>query len=313
MKNTIRRFCLIAVALVVCSTTGMTLSLRYLKRQGASTPYLGVPQQRKRIDKIISDLKGATFDDSVARLVDNESYYYPGYDSERFNDQENLEQMLSNRNCVKIFQELERMGADEREVRCKEMFHRVFKMHADTKRAVLRRLEEPREPQTKLAPLATHFAVGAAMFATANYGSTKLLCSEFSSVDGLREELERRMAGNRRVFSDLHVRALRMGLAPDNRFQFNVLYMHAARLGGRPLEIAKEAAAGLEKREIPIVSWDAHTTWFDIPRRMELIPMDTSKGVTTYTFYGWPLGKLYHDEEAQRGFVQKLRKAFSTD
>src|SRR5437870_7560580 len=120
MNSSGRRYCLIALTLAVFSTTGLALTLRYLKRQAASTPYLGVPEQRIRIDKIISNLKGATFDDAVARLADNESYYYPGYDSQKFNDQTNLEQMLSNRNCVKIFQALEGMGPEERESRCKQ-------------------------------------------------------------------------------------------------------------------------------------------------------------------------------------------------
>jgi hypothetical protein len=147
------------------------------------------------------------------------------------------------------------------------------------------------------------------MFAMAKYGTTSALRSEFSRLDSFQDEIERRLARPRVSYSDSLVLAVRRYCVPDNRFQLNALCVHVAKASDSRLsESVKHVCADLPKSELPIVRWDAHTTWFDIPHRWEGIPMDTSNGVTTYKFYGWP-SRIYLDSGAQRLLIQKVRKS----
>ena len=72
-----------------------------------------------------------------------------------------------------------------------------------------------------------------------------------------------------------------------------------------------EICSKLKALEIPIVNWRAHTTWFDVPHRMEGVPIDISHGVTKYVLYDWP-SEIYTDpNHAQQQFVEELRRSLS--
>src|SRR5204862_5687434 len=130
----------------------------------------------------------------------------------------------------------------------------AFKKHAEAMRAGLRRAENSSAPENKQSLRATQLGLCAVMLATAKYGTTSALRSQFMTLDDFRDEIERRLVQHRMSYSDSLVLVARQFCVPDNRFQFNVLCLHAAQVGdARRVEKMQQLCAILPKSEVPIV------------------------------------------------------------
>ena len=92
-----------------------------------------VPAQRQRIDALVATLKRETWDQSVENLVTNQNQYYDlaaGAMAAMFAEPE-LEEMLSVRRAIKVLNMLEAQPMKQRLEGCRQLFDRVFRVHAD--------------------------------------------------------------------------------------------------------------------------------------------------------------------------------------
>jgi hypothetical protein len=173
--------------------------------------------------------------------------------------------------------------------------------------AGLRRFEDSSAPENTQSLKSTQLALCAVMMGAAERASTPVVLHQFSMLKGFRTEVDNRLEKNKDRFPPglPVVTVARRLCIPDNRFQLNVLLLHAERIGGDVATKARQICSQLDKSQVRVVDWRAHTTAFDVPHRMEGIPIDVSKGVVTYELYGWPHNILI-DESAQRGLVEEL-------
>ncbi len=272
-------------------------------------PYLGVPAQRRRIDAIIAELQSETLDQSIRGLLEYRQYTYPNYHSPKKAAQVDLEVMFSNRRSVKVLQQLQALPPGARETRCREIFDTFLHVHNKTLEKIMNRIEDPGVPKSEYTMRETVTSLCLAMFATAVCASTDAVAEQFVRLDEVQEMVARRLAEKGDAYMEIQKRIMRERCTPDRRCQWNVLRQAAARVSGkgeRTLAKIDEMCQGFSKNEIPVVAWDAHTTWFDVPRRMERIPIDTSKGVTSYVVLDWPRN-IYLDSDQQRELVQRIR------
>jgi hypothetical protein len=297
------------VALLVALAVGITAILwNRSSREPGARPYLGVPEQRQRIDRIIAELGSETFDESVGLLAEPSSYYSPGFQSQKKADQTNIEEALSNRRCVKILNELEMLSESDREARCRQAFDLVFRTHCNAMRAGLRHAEDPSSPKNTQSLRASQLGLCTAMLATARHASTEALKIQFAALDNFEDEIDQRLTKEAKSFSPNVVLVARGYCTPDNRAQLNVLCVHGDALRDDRLSKAvKETCRDFPGSDLPIVNWNAHTTWFDAPRRLEGVPLDTSKGITLYRLYEWPEA-MYLERESQRQTIKRIRK-----
>jgi hypothetical protein len=236
-------------------------------------------------------LRKETFDQSLDRLLDDQPYFYPSYFSARLVDQLDLEVMLSCRPCIKIFYEIKSLPPAQRDAKCAAVFDFIFPIHAKMIRESLRGLDEPDAFPLKYSLKATRLGVGAAMFATAEYGTTETLLRQFKNLKDLTKEADAKIAarGDQPVAGP-PIFWYKGNDAPDHRMQFNILALRMERAGSDAAKaVWKKKFSHLPmKGPLPIVHWDAHTTTFDVPHRMEGIPLDESKGLVHYTFRDFP-------------------------
>jgi hypothetical protein len=215
-----------------------------------------------------------------------------GPSSEVLGAESQLEAMLSARRAIKALNTLEALPMNKRVEKCRELFDRVFRVYADTLegRLGLGKLETPDRPRYVAIQ-----SLCLAMFATAETGGRDILAREFLALDELRKRLENLIADNKAACSEAARKAgcpdLEMcksdmleACAPDRRFRVNVLRLAVARDPHAPDNLLTQIDAycrgtGMTATELRIVPWNARTTCF------EGSPLDTSKGVTKYSFY----------------------------
>ncbi len=138
-------------------------------------------------------------------------------------------------------------------------------------------------------------ALSAALFIAADSTNLDILEEQFEQLDQWRVEIEPLAKLPDRHMTNIVVTALDDSvITPDYRLQVNVLRLAALQSGNAEmLKQVDEACAEIQMttNTIPIVAWNAETTVFEL---LPDSPLDTSKGVTTYTFYDWSY-KMTHD------------------
>jgi hypothetical protein len=262
-------------------------------RSQAAEPYLGVPQQREKIDRIIAELSQESLEESIAVHVKNDDlYFYPNLTHNITGAQNHLEWIFSNRRAVKILLELKQLGAVECDRRFGEMFERYLAVHTATLRAVMTHMEDPSAPKNQQSMISTQLAIVTAMFGTAAYGRNETLKGQFRALESLRRECEERIARNKLPRGGPEL--IRIYTMPDRRFRLNLLVLDASkRHDDAVLARFRTMLAALTQYDLLVVPWAAHTTAFDIPHRMEFIPVDESKGSMTFRLYGWKIDDLH--------------------
>jgi hypothetical protein len=146
-----------------------------------------------------------------------------------------------------------------------------------------------------------------AMLAIAETGRRDILAEQFTQLDEFRK---RSIIQIEKVVTNEFHRKLRIEFCvPDARFQLNVLRLAALRdpKSGDALEKVDAYCRSLNMttNQIPIVAWNARTTWFET--RVGSRP-DASKGVTMYSLYDWDGSFLNPNRsDEKRAIVQKVR------
>jgi hypothetical protein len=284
------------VGMVVATCVTITSLITFVPTVSQSEeqgPYLGVPQQREKIDRIIADLSQESLEESIAIHVKNDDlYFYPNLTHNITGAQKHIEWIFSNRRAVKILFELKQLGAVECDRRFGEMFEQYLAVHTATLRAVIAHLEDPSAPKNHPSMISTQLAVATAMLGTAAYGRNETLKGQFRALESLRRECEERIARNKLPRGGPEL--IRIYTMPDRRFRLNLLVLDASkRHDDAVLAKFRTMLAALTQHDLLVVPWDAHTTAFDIPHRMEFIPVDESKGSMTFRFYGWKIDDLH--------------------
>lgn len=262
------------------------------------------PVLRARINERIATLKKESLDQSFEQLInDDQQYFWPDYHVDVLGAQLDLERMLSTRRSPKVLQSLAKLTPIEREAKCKQLFATAFQAHTNAEYAVLQRRKDPSSPAPKVHIEATRLALCAAMFATADFGQRDILSDQFAQLDRFRVGFSPLLGTS---FMDNVVRDWAL---PDNRFQVNVLRLLAERDpsdGGKLLrQVVEECAkANMKEKSIPVVGWDAQTTWFE---KRFVGSMDTKKGVKTYVTVDWAIADLNHNKGGQEKALQKVR------
>lgn len=240
-------------------------------------------------EKLLATLKNESLDVSIRGLLDDSDrvqYYFPFIPHSGVDVQDEIEELLANRRLLKVAQQIKSLSKSEGQAKCERLFISAFQQQTNACRIIINWSLNPSAPAHHQYLLCSQMSLAAAMFIAAETTNLDLLNKQFERLDKWRIEIEpsarlqnRRMTNYPALFSS--------EITPDYRLQVNVLRLAALRLGNaETLEKVDEAcqAIHMTTNTLPIVSWDAKTTVF------ELLPdsrLDTNKGVTTYTFYDW--------------------------
>jgi hypothetical protein len=150
-----------------------------------------------------------------------------------------------------------------------------------------------------------------ALFATAEIGQREIFADQFEQLDVFRRSVEDR--------DSTHLSRICL---PDNLSLINLLRLAASCYPGKSDELliqidAECRSLNLSGEILPLVPWNAQTTWFERsvmfpPGSAVGVPVfDTSRGVTNYFFYldlGRSQGMAWATETAQEDLLQRIRK-----
>lgn len=270
-----------------------------------------VVHQRPGTEKALAALKQEDLSQSIQVIITGgiEQYLIPGSRSSAYGRPPDLDRMLSNRRVIKVMQDIQALPEDERGQECNRLFSKALLAHTNACRTVIMHEQNPSSPANRQSMLSSKMGLSAALFITAELGRLDLLGKQLKTLDEWNKEIEPLAytpspnPGHGTLLDDAYI-------APDYELQVNVMRLGVLRAGNTELlkQVDVELASiGMRTNTLQIVPWNAETTAFEVFPN----PLDTSKGVTTYTFYYWTGAYITRgsreDREIQKSFVDRLR------
>jgi hypothetical protein len=309
--------------------------LLFSERSPRAQVFNEVPEQRARIDGLITTLEKETWEESIQSLLTDGNQFYangPIFKSTASDSQTQLEQMLSARRAIKVLNSLQGLPMDARVQRCRELFDRVLREQEDVWDEAMLKKERPDAviPSLSAPRLNARHALCLAMFATAETGRRDVLGEQFGRLDEFQTKLRNRMKQHETLYDDYQLRTYGEICVPDRRFQLNVIRLVAGRDLGGPkdlpsqfsvvrLAVPVDSAADLPARidtycraadmismPVSIVPWNARRTAFERLVQLGGGP-DTSNGVTNYVFYHWSHDRRLGSAATQEDVVRVAR------
>lgn len=310
MKLTLKTIiAILLVALIVVLVS--FLVIRHNKNHG-----LKIVDPRIRIQELVTNLKKESFKESIDNSIGSESQYlYPGYNPVSPRILADVFYALSSRRSIKLIQKIESLPKLEAEANCGLFFSTVFQAHSNAFQAILKRDADTNAPPSKHSVNCTKWALGTAMFATANIGRLDILSAQMDEMDQFQRTMEP-VIQQRMAINPNGVAFILEFANPDNEFLVNILYLAAVRSGNADILMqASEAcrSAQMDKFELPIMPWDANKTWFE--NKMKNWPGVTfagkdisisSKAAKNYTMFDWRIEGAVNTR-LQKELILKLK------
>ncbi|MDR2172346.1 MAG: hypothetical protein LBP59_19550 [Planctomycetaceae bacterium] len=280
--------------------------------------YLGVPEQRQRIDGFIKQLTTELLEDSIRQLLygGTDQFYYPGTlesSSLKFYE-DNFEEMLSNRRSIKILDEIRVMPPQKREEFCKSLFERALAIHKKVFDDVFVSLTEGSDDTVSLQ--STRNLLCVSLFASAEFTALKTFNEEVVILRKFYEDVVAALkicvsnSQLEQVIADNYTQGGSGSLMPDNRFLVNVMVIALKKVYNEndiSLMLSK-IMPEYRTKDILIVPCNADTTAFDIPVYMEGVLVDLSKGSRTLRLLEWPNAWAILQYYRERNVITQLEK-----
>jgi beta-lactamase regulating signal transducer with metallopeptidase domain len=271
----------------------------------------GVPKERLRINAQIKAIAKETHEETVENILTNGGQFDSRQGGDNMFGEYDLEEVLSSRRAVKFLAELRAMPPGERLRQSTNLFVRVLREFEDGMHAVIETREHNLPLPTKYVNHRSMPPMCLALFAIAETGRRDVLAEQFDRLDAFQKRFE--VLAEKAYENEYARKHWIERCVTTPRFQLNVLRLVVLRDPKARDALNKIDAycrsLNMTTNEIPIVAWNARTTYFE---NMGTGP-DVSKGVTTYVFYNWDKSYLYSSRfNEKREIVRKVRElAFS--
>jgi hypothetical protein len=266
-----------------------------------------VPEQRLQINARIKAIAKETHEETIENILTNGNQFFgEGYGYNTSFGEYELERVIGARRAAKFLAELQAMPPGEGLHQSTNLFVRVLREYEDGLHAVIQAREHNLTP-TKYVNYSARPPMCLALFAIAETGRRDVLAEQFDRLDEFQKRFE---VLAEKAYTNEYERKRRIQLCvPEPRFQLNVLRLVVLRDSNARDALNKIDAycrsLNMTTNEIPIVAWNARTTFFEY--RVGSKP-DVSKGVTTYVFYNWDTSYLLPSRfNEKRDIVRQVR------
>ena len=215
------------------------------------------PHHLKRIKLLVEKLKKETLADSLNLLtIDLNAFGNPGFKRSAGDKLDVIFlKMLSNRRSIKLLQDLQLLKEEDRIRILSSAFNQMLR---DQKKAVYSMIAFPNPAKANVEYYGRKYGITWALFASAEFASTKELGRQLDELELLRREIttEYKLKGG----EDKHIlNYFVKDPFPDDVAALNAMLHHILRKGSDA-----KAIAGLNRCYLPLIKYDAPANTFDV-------------------------------------------------
>jgi hypothetical protein len=255
-----------------------------------------------RVDGVRSALAQKSLNELVVLLNDSLGYMRPGYYSPRRGDDEDFEQILSNRLTSRLLDALEELPRDEARVQAESMCNRMHRECEATIERVLNYYEDPGAPQNTQSMSGNRLGLGTAIFLLAHFSDTDAVVRELQRMGGYTSRFRERVAQNGDSYPPTFEELVPTFWDLDVLCQINLIAFavekNAAQQPSRQSRV-KEVLASIPTKTVLWTNWNARVSYYDVAHRTHGRPIDEEHGVRELVVYRWTADMLLKEEEQQ--------------
>ena len=307
---TIKRIILIGIIVFLAVLPFVTYYFRGNPREIAEPkregPVVYVEDYVERQDELINEevekLKKQSLDETFAYLLDDQQYYYPGYQSEVAFVPEDMERILSARGFLKVFQQFEKLPKEQATKKLYEFCERAIKeFEYSLENALWQGANPTLEHHSPKTIRSAKYTVCVSMLLAARMGEHKLLLDQIGKMEPLSETYVNTAKINfpyDNLSDTLIDKLLRGSTYLDDDCILTVL-MYAIKRAGIKLESGVLPEI-FKQKSIPLCRWDAKLTYYDRLVQRQLATLDPKDVVEEFIVYASSTVELAGPEFFQR-------------
>ena len=254
-KRTVLWCCLIvalAFVLILCS---------FLGKQGDD--FARVHSQK--VDEYVASLKGQSLEETFAGLLDNQQYFYPGYHPEDGGAPREMEELLSSRGFLKVFQQFGELPKEQAAEKIRLFRERAFRDFSNSLEQSVARAADPLlwesetvEPIPTPNVMGAKYMVCATMLLTARIGEYKMLIDQIDTMESLADSYVERVREYNPPESGGDAISRSIASLEDDCILSVLMYALKQK------DIDLETDVPLDQKVIPLFRWDAELTYYDV-------------------------------------------------
>lgn len=287
---------------------------RYFLRRSLEVPKSDEYEQTERyidlhkgrVEEQIKLLRQQNLDESFLSLLNEQQYSYPGVRSELFDAPQEMEELLSSRGFLKVFQQFKELPQTQA-IDKLHQFHRdafrTFNDSLEKMQYIAEPLTVPSSTSPQTSVMGAKYRVYAVLLLTAFFGEHKLLVEQINEVQSTVDKCINRFKKDDTVPPPV-LRVLPRLLSLEDDCILSVL-MYALQRAGT--EVKTDVPLNLlNQKTIPLFRWDAEATFYDILSQQGYQKIVQQDAVENIDIYSFPRDGTF-DDEKRKSVINTLK------
>jgi len=242
----------------------------------------------QKVSEYVASLRGQSLEETFFGLLDNQQYFYPGYHPEAEGAPREMEELLSSRGFLKVFQQFGELPKEQAAEKIHLFRDRAFKEFSDSLEQSVARAADPllwdsetMEPVPTPNVMGAKYMVCATMLLVARIGEYKMLLDQIEAMETLANSYVERVRKYNPPEPGWDAISRSIASLEDDCILSVLIY--ALKQKGTDLE----TDVPLDQKIVPLFRWDAELTYYDVLAQRgfkNIAPQDAVESFTVYAF-----------------------------
>ena len=241
---------------------------------------------KQKISEHVASLKEQSLEETFAELLENQQYFYPGYHPEIEGAPREMEELLSSRGFLKVFQQFGELSQEQAAEKVHLFYERAFHELNDSLEKSVERAADPLlwesatvEPIPTPNIMGAKYMVCTTMLLAARIGEYKMLIDQIEAMQSLADSYVERVREYNPPEPDWDTISRSLASLEDE------CILSVLMCALKQKETDWEPDVLLDQKIIPLFRWDAELTYYDVLVQRGLRKIASQDAVELFTVY----------------------------
>jgi hypothetical protein len=243
-----------------------------------------------RVNDFINEIKNESLEESFLNLINDQQYSYPGYHSNVKGSPIDMEMLLSSRRFLKVFQQFQSLTLKQAnsllDRLCEQAIEEYNISVLDTRNVNTASDSNPKTSKPH-SLMGARYMLCASMVLAAYVGNCRKIWEQFEKMNQIIQEEKKYIEKNR----DTELGRILASMMSLDRDCIVCIFMYAMAQSKISSDSVTALKSKLDKKEIPLVKWDASNTYYDVLHQLGYCPIEKKTIIQNFIVYSIPRNK----------------------
>jgi hypothetical protein len=265
-----------------------------------------------RVNNFIKEIQTESLEESFANLINDQQYSYPSYHSNIKGAPKDMEMLLSSRRFLKVLQQFQSLSLKQANTLldkfCKEAIdeYRIAVLDTRNPKTASSVISDP-DPNPKTSKphslMGAKYMICASMLLAAHISNCQKIWEQFEKMNQIIQEEKIYIEENK----DTELGRILISIMSLDRGCIVCVFTYAMTQAKNNSEPVIALKAKLDKKEIPLVKWNASETYYDVLHKSGYRQIEKKTIVQNFIVYSIPRNR--NDNNVGYDDIVKLFKS----